>query len=59
MFKKITKAVIVLALVTIVVYLLHQFVFSIFNVNEAVFQYSLVQLYLFFGFFSLIVVIRR
>lgn len=53
MFQKITKAIVVLSAIIVVIYLLHQFIFSILNINDAVFKYSLFQLYVFFGCFSI------
>ena len=53
MFKKNIKSIGILALIIGIIYLAHKFIFSIFKFNENNLIYSLEQLYLFFGFFSI------
>ena len=55
MFIKYIKSVGVLALIIGIIYLVHKLVFSVFKFNENNFTYSLEQLYLFFGLFSIII----
>lgn len=52
MFIKYIKAIGVLVLIFGIIYLAHKSIFSIFKFNENNFIYSLEQLYLFFGLFS-------
>ena len=49
MFKKIIKSIGILVLI----YLFHKSIFSLYKFNESTFAYSLEQLYLFFGLFSI------
>lgn len=53
MFKKYIKSIGVLVLIIGITYLFHKLIFSIFKFNENNFIYSLEQLYLFFGLFSI------
>ena len=55
MFKKSLKAIAILVPIVALVYLIHKFIFSLFKFNESTFIYSLEQLYLFFGLFSIII----
>ena len=53
MLKKNIKSIGVLVLIIGIIYLIHKFIFSFFKYNENGFIYSLEQLYLFFGLFSI------
>ncbi|ELY1978930.1 hypothetical protein [Flavobacterium psychrophilum] len=53
MFKKNIKSIGLLALIIGVVYLVHKFVFYVCKFDQRAFIYSLEQLYLFFGLFSI------
>ena len=55
MFIKYIKSIGVLALIIAIIYLAHKSVFFIFKLNENNFIYSLEQLYLFFGSFSIMI----
>ncbi|MEO8234814.1 MAG: hypothetical protein ABI549_05315 [Flavobacterium sp.] len=53
MFKKGIKSIAILILIIGIIYFVHKTIFSIFKINENNFIYSLEQLYLFFGLFSI------
>jgi hypothetical protein len=55
MFKKYIKSIGILVLIIGVTYLFHKLIFSVFKINENNFIYSLEQLYLFLGLFSIII----
>ena len=55
MFQKIIKSCALQVIIIVAIYVIQSLVFSYSNVQQSNFKYSLLQLYLFFGIFTLII----